>query len=290
MGNPVITSDQWRRIDDLVERGLAEDLGTAGDVTSQAIFSAADQAGALIRSKAHGTLAGSFLIAPVFNRLDTAVAVTLHACDGQALTPGAPIAAITGPVRALLAGERLALNFLQRLSGIATLTRRHADAIAHTRARLLDTRKTTPTLRLLEKMAVTAGGGCNHRVGLYDMLLIKDTHVKASGGAAAALKRAQASRPAAGLAIEIEVQSIAEYREVAPLLPCRIMLDNMSNDDMRACVELRNRHNLPVELEASGNVTLATIGAIAETGVDWISCGSLTHSAPALDIHMVITE
>jgi nicotinate-nucleotide pyrophosphorylase (carboxylating) len=290
MGNIVISEGQWALIDDLIERALKEDLGSDGDVTSLAIFGPKDPAVAVIKSKAAGILAGSFLIGPIFNRLDPSVAIRDLIGDGSVLAHGDRICTIAGPVRALLAGERLVLNFLQRLSGIASLTRRYADAMAHTNARLLDTRKTTPTMRLLEKMAVVAGGGHNHRQGLYDMLLIKDTHIAACGGAAAALKRAQASPLSAGRAIEIEIQNTADFAEVLPLRPSRIMLDNMSVDDMRQCVIMRDRQKLCVELEASGNVTLATIVSIAETGVDFISCGQLTHSAPALDIHMIITD
>jgi nicotinate-nucleotide pyrophosphorylase (carboxylating) len=289
MGNHVITAHQWTILNGIIERGLKEDLGSEGDVTSQAIFGLKDTAVAVIKSKAAGILAGSFLIGPIFNRLDPSVAIRDLISDGSPLAPGDRIGTIAGPVRALLAGERLVLNFLQRLSGIASLTRRYADAVAHTRARLLDTRKTTPTLRLLEKMAVAAGGGHNHRIGLYDMLLIKDTHSAACGGAAAALRRAQQSPLSEGRKIEIEVQNMAEFAEVLPLRPFRIMLDNMSIGDMRQCVALRDQQKLPVELEASGNVTLEKAASVAETGVDFISCGQLTHSASALDIHMIIT-
>jgi nicotinate-nucleotide pyrophosphorylase (carboxylating) len=248
MGNHVITAHQWTILNGIIERGLKEDLGSEGDVTSQAIFGLKDTAVAVIKSKAAGILAGSFLIGPIFNRLDPSVAIRDLISDGSPLAPGDRIGTIAGPVRALLAGERLVLNFLQRLSGIASLTRRYADAVAHTRARLLDTRKTTPTLRLLEKMAVAAGGGHNHRFGLYDMLLIKDTHSAACGGAAAALRRAQQSPLSEGRKIEIEVQNMAEFAEVLPLRPFRIMLDNMSIGDMRQCVALRDQQKLPVEL------------------------------------------
>jgi len=290
MGNTLITEEQWAYINDLVQRGLAEDLGRDGDITSQAIFKESDAATAVFKCKVVGVLAGSYLITPIFKRIDPSVELNGLMDDGSALALGSRICTVAGPVRALLTGERLALNFLQRLSGIATLTRSYGNAIAHTHARLLDTRKTTPGLRILEKMAVVSGGGCNHRFGLFDMMLIKDTHAAACGGPAAALRRARTSALAAGLRIEVEVQSISEYTDVAPLLPFRIMLDNMSLDDMRWCADHRDQNKLPVELEASGKVNLEAIAAIAETGVDFISCGALTHSAPALDIHMFITE
>jgi nicotinate-nucleotide pyrophosphorylase (carboxylating) len=192
-------------------------------------------------------------------------------------------------VRSILAGERVALNFLQRLSGIAALTARYAAAIRHTSATILDTRKTTPCLRALEKLAVRHGGGENHRAGLFDMMLIKDTHVRQCGGVTAALKKAIASRGRAGEPeIEVEVQSAAEFAEALALRPDRIMLDNMSADDMRGCVEKMLSCGMRVELEASGNISLDNAAEFAETGVDFISCGAITHSAKALDIHLVI--
>ena len=203
--------------------------------------------------------------------------------------PGTEICRLDGPVISILAGERTALNFLQRLSGIATLTAEYAAAISHTKTRLLDTRKTGPGLRLLEKMAVRHGGGANHRSGLFDMMLIKDTHVKRAGGVAAALRKAMDFRGnKKEPTIEVEVQSVDECIEAIALGPDRIMLDNMNTDDIRRCVEMVRLSGAKVELEASGGITLETIAKIAETGVDFISCGALTHSAPALDIHLVI--
>lgn len=286
-----MNSGMDEEINRIVAAALREDLGAAGDITTVAIFGHSDTASAVIRSKATGVLSGVALIGPVFSGCGNGTTIDMRCRDGDALEAGTVICTVDGPVRTILAAERTILNFLQRLSGIATLTARYVAAIGGTSARLLDTRKTTPGLRLLEKAAVLHGGGCNHRIGLYDMILIKDTHVKRSGGVAAALGRAFAWRekqPDRKVAIEVEVQSEAEFDVALGLCPERIMLDNMPLEAMRRCAARRNASGVAVELEASGNVTLGTIRAIAETGVDYISAGALTHSAPALDIHLVI--
>ena len=276
-------------LSELLDRALAEDLGSEGDITSRAIFSSADTARAVIRSKASGVLSGALLLRPLFSKIDPALDCATCMKDGEALREGSEICRLSGRVQSILAGERIALNFLQRLSGIATLTARYAAAIAHTGTRLLDTRKTTPGLRQLEKAAVLHGGGVNHRFGLFDMMLIKDTHVARAGGVGPALNKAfafRAGRPTPK--IEVEVQSASEFAEALALSPDRIMLDNMDIAAMRRCVEARAAKGAQVELEASGSITLGTIAAVAETGVDFISCGALTHSAPALDIHLII--
>jgi len=276
-------------IQQTITMALQEDLGTDGDVTSKAIFGPDEKATALIRSKSTGVLSGTVCIIPVFTGCDPETVITIHTVDGTKIEPGTPICTVEGPVRALLAGERTVLNFLQRLSGIATLSAQYAAAIAHTKCRLLDTRKTTPLLRQLEKKAVTDGGGCNHRFGLFDMILIKDTHVKRAGSVTNAVNAALAYRQKhRHLAIEVEVQSENEFQEALACDPDRIMLDNMSPEIMHRCVEQRTIQKPSIELEASGNVTLETIAAIAETGVDFISSGALTHSAPSLDIHLII--
>lgn len=279
----------------LIERitgeALDEDLGAAGDITSTALFSPADTATAVIRSKSAGILSGIDLVGPLFSRCDPRLVSRLLCADGTTLQSGSVIATVAGPIRGILAGERTVLNFLQRLSGIATQTSRFAAAIARTSCRLLDTRKTTPLLRFLEKEAVRHGGGTNHRSGLFDMILIKDTHVKRSGGVGPALEKALDYRDHAGvfgLKIEVEVQSAEEFKAALAYHPDRIMLDNMPVEEMRLCVALRSAEQPYVELEASGNVSLDTIGAIAAAGVDYISVGALTHSAPALDIHLII--
>ena len=279
------------QLERVVKATLEEDFGSAGDITSAAIFTPDETAEAVIRSKSDGVVSGMRLVEPVFSRCDARCRVEPVCEDGTVVAAGSVIATVAGPIRGILAGERTALNFLQRLSGIATQTSRFVAEIAGTSCRLLDTRKTTPLLRGFEKEAVLHGGGCNHRYGLFDMLLIKDTHVKRSGGVGPALERAVRYRDAAGtpeLKIEVEVQSAEEFVTALQYRPDRIMLDNMSVELMRECVMLRTSREPAVELEASGNVTLATVGAIAATGVDYISSGAITHSAPALDIHLTI--
>jgi nicotinate-nucleotide pyrophosphorylase (carboxylating) len=275
---------------DIIKRSLAEDLGREGDITSRAMFDARRAAKAVIKSKSAGVLSGVQVIRPLFERIDPSVSVQLYRTNGDRLKNGTRIATLTGPIRAILAGERIALNFLQHLSGIATLTRDFVDRVAHTRARILDTRKTTPTLRLLEKEAVVHGGGVNHRFGLFDMVLIKHTHVRAAHGVGEALLLTQqhVRRRGAAIKIEVETRSAREFNEALACGPDRIMLDNMSIRDMAACVRRAKKCNSRAELEASGNVSLETVAPIAGTGVDFISIGSITHSAPALDIHLVI--
>jgi nicotinate-nucleotide pyrophosphorylase (carboxylating) len=289
VGISVIDTEFQRYLSSLIDRALAEDLGKDGDITSNALFSKTDLAKAVIKSKAAGVLSGAYLLKPLFSRIDSSIATDLLLQDGDPLFKNTIICRIEGPVQGILCGERIALNFLQRLSGIATLTSRYVAAVAHTGATLLDTRKTVPGLRPLEKMAVLHGGGINHRHGLYDMMLIKDTHVKRAGGVSQALKKAFAARGGSRTpAIEIEVQTIAEFEEALVMSPDRIMLDNMSLDDLRSCVGKKAASNSTIELEASGAITLDSIAAVAETGVDFISCGAITHSAPVLDIHLVI--
>jgi nicotinate-nucleotide pyrophosphorylase (carboxylating) len=284
-------ADFQKYLSELLDHALAEDLGTAGDITSNALFSKKDVASAVIKSKEKGVLSGAYLLAPLFSKIDLSLSVTVLLADGAPLAPGTEICRLMGSVRSILAGERVALNFLQRLSGIATLTARYAAAIRHTKAKLLDTRKTTPGLRALEKLAVRHGGGQNHRAGLFDMMLVKDTHTKQCGGVAPALKKVINLRGNAGNPkIEIEVQSTAEFAEALALRPDRIMLDNMSINETRECVEKMSKSSgLRVELEASGNISLDNVTEVAETEVDFISCGAITHSAKALDIHCVIT-
>lgn len=273
----------------LIDAALKEDLGLRGDVTSDAVFSDNDLAEAVIRSKGDGVCSGLYLLKPLFTKINESLEIEVKAADGDRIQLGTILCTLKGPVKGILAGERVALNFLQRLSGIASLTLKYVSAISHTSTRLLDTRKTTPMLRYLEKLAVVHGGGCNHRFGLFDMILIKDTHVKRSGGVGNALTNAQNFRGNdTSLKIEVEVQSIVELEEALRFNPDRIMLDNMSLIDMKSSVNMVKNSGKVVELEASGNITLSTIAAVAETGVDFISCGSITHSAPSVDIHLLI--
>ena len=283
-------ADFKKQLDILLDCALAEDLGKGGDCTSIALFSPKDTGSAVIKSKEMGVLSGAYLLAPLFSKIDPSLSVAVLLSDGAPLEPGSEICRLRGSVRSILAGERIALNFLQRLSGIATMTARCAAAIRHTGAKLLDTRKTTPCLRALEKLAVRHGGGKNHRFGLFDMMLIKDTHVNQCGGVTAALKKVMTSRgKGKEPEIEIEVRNTQEFAEALALHPDRIMLDNMSVAAMRDCVEKMSKDGgKHIELEASGNITPDNIAKVAGTGVDFISCGAITHSAKALDIHLVI--
>ena len=267
-------------IEPVVRAALAEDLGRAGDITSAACIDADARIEARFVSRKAGVVAGVACARLAVAALDsTAVFETLQP-DGALVRPGGAIARVMANARALLSAERVALNLLGRLSGVASLTRAYADAVAGTRAVITDTRKTTPGLRALEKYAVRCGGGVNHRFGLDDAILIKDNHVAACGGVAPAIRRAKA---AAGhlVKVEAEVDSLDQLDEALAEGPDVIMLDNFSLADLRTAVA---RAAGRVTLEASGGVTLETVRAIAETGVDVISVGALTHSAPALDI------
>ena len=268
----------------LIEKALEEDLGDRGDITSDAIFSS--QVGeARIVTKQEGVLAGAPVAAEVFRHVDGQTRVEFLLEDGSTFAKGDEIARIAGKVRSLLRAERTVLNFLGRLSGVATLTRRFVEAVEGTGCKILDTRKTTPAYRVLEKYAVRMGGGVNHRFGLYDMVLIKDNHIAAAGGVSQAVERVRSYLHSRGIAskIEVEVTSLAQLQEALALKVDRIMLDNMSLEEMRRAVEIAAGRVL---LEASGNVTLERVRAIAETGVDFISVGALTHSAPVCDFSM----
>ncbi len=268
---------------------LAEDVGP-GDWTTRWIIPPRARAEAEIVAKHSGVIAGLEIAAAVFGRLNPRVDIELRCADGEKVTAGASLCTIRGPARAILTGERVALNFLQRLSGIASLTRRFVDTVDGTSARILDTRKTTPGWRSIEKAAVRAGGGENHRTGLYDMILIKDNHIAVAGGIAAAVRKVK-EQNVKSLKIEVEARTIEDVDEALASLVDRILLDNMSAELMLAAVEhVRTRESedpMP-ELEASGNVTLANVRKVAETGVDFISVGALTHSATALDLSLRI--
>ncbi len=267
----------------LIERALAEDLGN-GDVTSEATIPPEHVSTAEIKAKQELVLAGLDFAREVFHYLDPKIEFTTLAKDGDKIKEGTELARVSGRTRALLAGERVALNLLQHLSGIATLTARFVEILNGTKAQILDTRKTLPGLRQLEKYAVRMGGGKNHRSGLYDGILIKDNHITAAGSITQAVKAAQ-EKAHHLLKIEVETKNLDEVREALAAKGDVIMLDNMSPDMMREAVKLIEGKAL---VEASGNVTLETIRAIAETGVDFISAGAITHSAPAVDISMKI--
>jgi nicotinate-nucleotide pyrophosphorylase (carboxylating) len=266
---------------DLVRRALDEDLG-AGDLTTDATVDPAQRARGVFIVKAPCVLAGLDVAAETFRQVDASVAVSARRLDGERCAPGDEIAVVNGPARALLIAERTALNFLQRLSGIATRTRQFVDAAAG-RITVLDTRKTTPTLRALEKYAVAAGGGTNHRAGLYDAILIKDNHIRLAGGVAAAIERVRRQSPQ--LRIEVEAQTLAEVDEALASAAEIILADNMSPADVRETV-VRARGRAKVEI--SGGVTLERIQELGGTGADYVSVGALTHSAPAVDISFEI--
>lgn len=272
-------------IEEAVLRALAEDVG-GGDLTTGAVVDEGTTAVAVISSKEAGVLAGLPVAERVFQVLDPGMAFEALLPDGGRLAPGSAIARVRGSGRALLTGERTALNFLRHLSGIATAVRRLADLIAGTGARLVDTRKTTPGLRALEKYAVRAGGGHNHRSGLFDGVLIKDNHIKLAGGIAAAVSRAREASPHT-VRIEVEAENLVQLREALDARADLVLLDNMPPGLMREAVQLSGGRAL---LEASGNINAANIRAAAETGVDLISVGAVTHSAPALDIGMDVEE
>lgn len=264
----------------VVRAALAEDLGRAGDLTSQACIPEDARLEVVWAARRAGVLAGLDCARLALSALAPDARFEVLARDGDALSPGQVLARAEGPARAVLASERTGLNLMGRLSGVATLTRAYVDAVAGTGVRITDTRKTTPGLRQLEKYAVRCGGGVNHRFGLDDAILIKDNHVAACGGIRPALERARAS---AGhlVKVEIEVDGLDQLAEALPFAPDVILLDNFSLGDLRTAVAMTAGR---VTLEASGGVDLSTVRAIAETGVQVISVGALTHSAPVLDI------
>jgi nicotinate-nucleotide pyrophosphorylase (carboxylating) len=268
-------------LDAIVARALAEDVGT-GDVTTAATVPPGTRARARITQKQPGAVFGLAAAETTFRALDPGVRLTRQASEGR-WREGGPVLDIEGDAAALLTAERTALNFLQRLSGVATMTARYVEAVAGTGARVLDTRKTTPGLRALEKAAVAAGGGTNHRAGLYDAILIKENHAAMAGGVAAAVRAARDAAP--HVPLEVECRTIAEVDEALAAGAPRLLLDNMTPALLR---EIVARVDGRAELEASGGVTLETIREIAGTGVDFVSVGALTHSAPALDLSLLL--
>lgn len=270
-------------LDDIIQTALREDIHT-GDLTTQAVVPQLRPATARLIAKEEMIVAGMAVASRVFSLLDTSIVFESCCQDGQCLGKGTLLARISGDAAQLLQGERVALNLLQRMSGIATLTARYVTAVAGTNARIVDTRKTTPGLRILEKYSVRVGGGINHRTGLYDGILIKENHIVAAGGITEAIRRARAYIPHT-LKIEIETETIDQVQEALDASADIIMLDNMDCGTMRHCVELIGGRAL---VEASGGVNLDTVRAIAETGVNIISVGALTHSARAMDISMLL--
>lgn len=268
----------------LIELALNEDIGT-GDVTSDYFIAADRRARAFVTVRSPGTISGVDLAAQVFAHVDSALEIECMIHDGSQVGKGAVLIRVEGNARSILTAERTALNFLQHLSGIATLTAAHVEQVRGTQARILDTRKTTPGYRHLEKLAVVHGGGTNHRIGLYDRAMVKDNHLVAEGGLEAlqkAIHRLKADKP--GVEVELEVDHLDQLQAFLGLNGVdHILLDNMSHDQLRKAVEMRGDRSRPA-LEASGGVRMETLRDIAETGVDFISVGALTHSAPSLDV------
>lgn len=285
-------------IEDLVRNALLEDLGRAGDITTYATIGPEKMAAAGLNSRESGVIAGLPLAEVAFRLMDPSIRFEALVADGDTVRPGQPIARVSGNARSVLSAERVALNFLMHLSGVASYTARFAAEIAHTSARVTCTRKTLPGLRAVEKYAVRLGGGSNHRYGLDDAILIKDNHIAVAGGVASAI---QAARAYAGhlVKIEVEVDGLDQMREALTARPDVILLDNMGPERLRDAVAInREHHELSDEayatdirrvmLEASGNVNLQTIRAIAETGVDFISTSKITMAAPTMDIGLDI--
>jgi len=264
--------------DSLIDAALAEDVG-AGDVTTMSTIDASATSRGEVVARSGGVVAGLAVAVSVFLRLDPSVDASLCVADGDRVRAGAALTRIGGPARALLTGERVALNFLGRLSGIATLTRQYVDAVAHYGARIADTRKTTPGLRALERYAVRAGGGVNHRFGLHDAVLIKDNHLEAVGSVGEAVRRARTHAPDA--IVEVECENVDQVGEAVAAGADAVLLDNMDLETMRRAVAAARGKAI---VEASGGITLAGVADIAATGVDVISVGALTHSAPNLDV------
>lgn len=280
---PTLPSD----IEQVVQNALAEDIGS-GDITA-ALISASTQSTAQVISREDAVLCGTAWFNEVFRQLDTAITIDWQVQDGDTVEPDQLLCSLTGSSRHLLTGERTALNFLQTLSAVTTLTRDYVDAIADTGAQILDTRKTLPGLRSAQKYAVACGGGCNHRMGLFDAFLIKENHILAAGSIAAAVQAARAQQPAAK--VEVEVENLDEVQEALEAGADQLLLDNMSLPKLREAVAFNNSHNNShnngrVVLEASGGVTLESIRDIAHTDVDYISVGSLTKDIHTVDLSM----
>lgn len=281
------SGDAWKQIDQLISLALAEDVGP-GDATTLALATEDSTLKAQFSAREEGVLAGLEVIVHLFDRIDPRVKITPVKKDGEAFVKGDVLAKIEGPARAVLTGERLALNILQHMCGVASETRKYVRAVEGTRAGIYDTRKTKPGHRALEKMAVVLGGGCNHRQGLYDMILIKDNHLALAhiSDAAAAVRRARANSP---LKVMVEVDTLEQFRQVLPEEPDYVLLDNMGPDTLKEAVDMADAFAAQSgkqrpKLEASGGVNLKTVTEIARSGVDRISVGAITHSAPALDI------
>jgi nicotinate-nucleotide pyrophosphorylase (carboxylating) len=284
---PEFGTSERRNAEELIALALAEDLGADGDLTTRATLLAATAGSGRIVARRAGVLAGLPIVAMLAARIDPPIRVEPIARDGDSVAPGSTIARLRGPLRSLLAIERTALNFLQRLSGIATLTSRFVEAVSGTHAAILDTRKTTPGWRHLAKYAVRCGGGRNHRIGLFDAVLIKDNHLAALAASADPIASAVASARAAvplGTVVEVEVDTLDQFDLALASGPDIILVDNLGAESLAEAVRRRDNRAPSILIEASGGVDLSTVAALARSGVDRISVGALTHSAPALDL------
>jgi nicotinate-nucleotide pyrophosphorylase (carboxylating) len=284
-----------RELEVLVERALAEDLGAAGDVTGTAMIPADRQAAAVVRARSEGIACGLPVAAEVLRQCAPGVRMSAHVRDGERVEAGGILLSVQGPLRGILAAERTLLNFVGRLSGIATVTSRYAQAVRGTRALICDTRKTTPGLRMLEKWAVRCGGGTNHRIGLFDAMLVKDNHVAGlapramAAAVAAAAAGARAAQPLRFVEVECDtLEQLQALLELPHGTVDMVLLDNMRPDRLAEAVRMRDTAGSRIALEASGGIDLSTVAAVAATGVERISVGALTHSAPCLDVGLDI--
>ncbi|MAE63355.1 MAG: nicotinate-nucleotide diphosphorylase (carboxylating) [Phycisphaeraceae bacterium] len=283
-------------LDRLIRRAVEEDLGPdRHDATSACLIDPARRSAARFVARSAGRLCGAALLPDLAGAYDPAIELEVRATDGAVLSPGTVIATMTGSLRSVLAAERIALNFMTHLSGIATMTARFVEAVADTHARICDTRKTIPGLRALQKYAVVCGGGENHRIGLYDAVLVKDNHLahiprdRLESELTAAIERARSATPAPSF-VEVEVDDLDQFERVLGCSPDRVLLDNMPPATMRQAVQMRDRLAPNVQLEASGGIDLSTVAEVARAGVDLISVGALTHSAPALDLALDVAS
>ena len=288
MQHPTFGDNELRAAQALIATALSEDLQDIGDRTCRALIDDQESGQVQITSRSAGVLAGMPVARQVFAELDGSVVFQAQRDDGSQLEPGSVVASLSGPLQSLLIGERTALNFLSHLSGVATLTAEYVQRVQHTDCQLLDTRKTLPGYRLLQKYAVRCGGGSNHRLGLYDGILIKDNHLAAwsrrTGAARVSDAIGQARQVDAEAPLEVEVDNLDQLRDALEASPDIVLLDNMSADTLKQAVTIRNQSAAHVKLEASGGITLESLAQIADTGVDRISVGAVTHSAPALDL------
>jgi len=272
----------------LIKKAIKEDMGKNGDITTDSIIPASKKGRAVLKAKSPGIVSGLQVFEDTFFYIDNKLKIETFFKDGDRVAQGDIVAVIKGSLNSILKAERTALNFIQRMSGISTYAGQFVQAVTGTKATVLDTRKTLPGFRTLDKYAVKAGGATNHRTGLFDMFLIKDNHIAAAGSITKAVKKALAYRNKNGLdsKIEVEIKNIEEFKEAQKLEVDWIMLDNMTVDDIKKCVNLNNGK----KLEVSGNVNLETVKKLAETGVDYISVGALTHSVKALDLSLLVEQ